>query len=505
MSENKRQELLRVEKINKIFPGVHAVNDVSMTVYTGEVLGICGENGAGKSTLLKVLGGIYQPESGKIFYKGGEVQFKHPHESLSAGISIIHQELSYLNDLSVAENIYQGMRPLKKSGIVDWKKMYSDAAALLKEYDLDIDVKQVMRDLPVANKQFVEIIKAVSRNSALVIMDEPTSSLGPVDVPKLMRIIHKLIENGRSVLFISHRLEEVFEICDRLIVLCDGKLSAEFEKEKFDKMDVISSMVGRTFTQLYPKEEIELGEVRLKLDNLSTDKIKDISLEVRAGEMVALYGMAGSGQDQILEAVFGMADKRTMSGEIWLDGKKTVIDSPKDAISKGIGYIPAERKKDGLIGCHSVAQNIVLASIKDIMPKKIIDYKLQDKIAQKWIDEINIKTPTPKTLIEGLSGGNQQKAIVAKWLQIAPKVLLLNDMTRGVDVGAKYELYRIIMDLCKQGIAVLFITSDMMEMMSVADRVYTVWENRITAMFERSEMEQTAIMYAAIGKKKEVG
>lgn len=503
MLEKNNTELLRVEKLNKIFPGVHAVNDVSMTVYSNEVLGICGENGAGKSTLLKVLGGIYNPESGQIFFRGEEVHFQSPQESIQKGISIIHQELSYLNDLSVAENIFQGMLPCKNNGLIDWNRMYSEAEAAFKMFDIQIDVKQTMRSLPMAMKQFVEIVKAVSRNASLIIMDEPTSSLGPTDVPKLMQIIRQLIASGKSVIFISHRLEEVFEICDRLVVLCDGQLKAEFAHDEFDKMAVITQMVGRTFKQLYPKVPVEFGDVRLKVENVSTDRVKNISLYVRAGELVALYGMAGSGQDQILETIFGIDNKSNMSGQIYLDGKPLRVKSPEHAIENGIGYIPAERKTEGLIGCHSVAWNTVLASIRDIMKRGRIDYQRQDEIAKKWVKEVGVKTPTIETLIEGLSGGNQQKVIIAKWLQINPKLLLLNDMTRGVDVGAKYELYRIIMELCQQGISVLFTTSDMMEMMSVADRVYTVWENTITAEFSREEMDQTAIMYAAIGKKKE--
>lgn len=503
MLENKKTELLRAENLNKIFPGVHAVNDVSMTVYNNEVLGICGENGAGKSTLLKILGGIYKPESGRIFFRGEEVHFNSPQESIRNGISIIHQELSYLNDLSIAENIYQGMLPCKKNGTIDWNKMYADAEKAFAEFDIQVDVRQTMRSLPMAMKQFVEVVKAVSRNASLIIMDEPTSSLGPTDVPKLMKIIRQLITAGKSVIFISHRLEEIFEICDRLVVLCDGQLKAEFERGKFNKMDVITQMVGRTFTQLYPKENVRLGDVRLKIENVSTDRIKNITLQVRAGELVALYGMAGSGQDQILETIFGVGNLKNMTGQIYLDGEPLHVKSPEQAIAKGIGYIPAERKSEGLIACHSVAWNVVLASIKDILKRGKIDYKLQDKIAHKWVKNVAVKTPTIDTLIEGLSGGNQQKVIIAKWLQINPRLLLLNDMTRGVDVGAKYELYRIIMELCKEGISVLFTTSDMMEMMSVADRVYTVWEGTITAEFNRKEMDQTRIMYAAIGKKKE--
>ena len=497
-----QRELLRVEKINKYFPGVHAVKDVSLSINSNEVLGICGENGAGKSTLLKIFGGVYQPESGSIYYHGKAIHFRNPHESIKSGISIIHQELSYLDELTVAENIYQGLLPTKRFGIVDWKKMISKAEDVFKKYEIDINVRLKMKELPLASKQLVEIIKAVSRDAILVIMDEPSSSLGPLDVPKLMKITNRLVQDGRSVVFISHRLEELFEICDRIIVLCDGKMTAEFYKGNYKKMDVVSKMVGRKFTQLYPKDDVEKGNIRLKVENLCTSKLKNISLEVYSGEIVALYGMAGSGQDLILESIFGLSGE--MTGDIFLDGKKLNIKSPKDAIEKGIAYIPAERKKDGLILNHSVEQNIVLACLKKIAPKGLIKYTSQKNISEKWIKNLNIKTPSSNALIGNLSGGNQQKTIIAKWLEINPKVFLLNDMTRGVDVAAKYDMYKIIQDLCKRGISVLLITSDMLELLSVADRLYTVWDNRITASFTREEMDQNTIMYAAINKAKEV-
>lgn len=498
--DNQQRVILRLEHITKVFPGVKALDDVNMELYEGEILGICGENGAGKSTLLKVFSGIYKAEEGRIFYDGQERYFKGPFESICAGISIIHQELSYVNDLSVAENIFQGRLPLRY-GIVNWKKLYMDAQALLDEYDIPLNAKVTMRDLPMAQKQLVEIIKAISINAKILVMDEPTSSLGPDNVKKLMNIIRQVAKKGVSFLFISHRLEELFEICGRIVVLRDGKMVGQFLKREYEELAVVSKMVGRTVTQLYPKEKIDFGDVVFETRELSSEVLNDINIVVHAGEIVGLYGMVGAGQDEIMDTIFGL--ERNYSGEILVDGQKMNIHSPKDAIRGHIAYVTAERKRDGLVLIHSVYNNVMLADLASLINKGFLSHKKEQETGDYWIQNLNIKTATGNAQVNSLSGGNQQKVVMAKWFQKNPKVLLLNEPTRGVDVGAKQEIFRIIQELCKQGMAVLMISSDMLEMLSMSDTIHTVYNGQITATFAQEEATQIKLMMAAINKFEE--
>lgn len=498
--DNQRRTILRMEHITKVFPGVKALDDVNFELYENEILGLCGENGAGKSTLLKVFSGIYKAEEGRIFYDGQERYFKTPSESIRAGISIIHQELSYINDLSVAENIFQGRLPLHY-GFVDWKKLNRDAQALLDTYEIPISAKSLMRNLPMAQKQLVEIIKAISINAKILVMDEPTSSLGLDDVHKLMTIIRRVAERGMSFIFISHRLEELFNICDRIVVLRDGKTVGEFKSGAYDHLAVVSKMVGRTVTQLYPKEKLETGDVAFEVRGLCSKVLNNINIQVRSGQIVGLYGMAGSGQDEIMDTIFGL--EKEFTGEVYVDGKKLEIHSPKDAINNKISYVTAERKRNGLILIHSVYENIALASLSSLVQKHFVHYDLQRKMGQRWIEKLGIKTSSGNTAVGSLSGGNQQKVVMAKWFERAPRVLLLNEPTRGVDVGAKQEIFRIVQDMCRQGMAVLMISSDMLEMLSMADVIHTVWNGQITATFKQEEATQVKLMMASINKFEE--
>lgn len=498
--DNERRTILRLEHITKVFPGVRALDDVNFELYENEILGLCGENGAGKSTLLKVFSGIYKAEEGRIFYNGEERYFKTPAESIRAGISIIHQELSYINDLSVAENVFQGRLPLRH-GFVDWKKLNKDAQELLDAYDIPVSAKSTMRHLPMAQKQLVEIIKAVSVNARILVMDEPTSSLGLDDVQKLMSIIRRVAERGLSVIFISHRLEELFEICNRIVVLRDGKTVGEFKSGEYDHLAVVSKMVGRTVTQLYPKEKIEWGDVAFEVRGLTSKVLRDINIQVRSGQIVGLYGMAGAGQDEIMDTVFGL--EKEYRGEVYVDGKQLNIHSPKDAINNKIAYVTAERKRNGLILIHSVYENIALASLDDLVQGHFVRYSAQREMGKRWVDELGIKTSSGNTPVGSLSGGNQQKVVMAKWFERTPRVLLLNEPTRGVDVGAKQEIFRIVQDMCKQGMAVLMISSDMLEMLSVADVIHTVWNGQITATFNQEDATQVKLMMASINKFEE--
>lgn len=484
----------------KRFPGVDALKGVDFDVRRNEILGICGENGAGKSTLMKILSGVHTQDEGVIRLNGEEILFDRPSKSLKNRINTIHQELSYISDLTVAENIFQGRLPMK-NGFVDWKRMYSDAEEILKKYDIEINCKATMCSLTMAAKQLIEIVRAISGEAKVVIMDEPTSSLGIDETKKLIQIIKKVRESGVTFIIISHRLEELFELCDRLMIMRDGQIISAFEQEQFNQHDVVAAMIGRELTQLYPKRDIAFGEKVLELEGVSTQKLKKVDLSLHEGEIVGLYGMAGSGQDEILEIAFGVSIPT--EGKILLDGVEERINSPKSAIDKGIAYLTAERKNDGLILEHTVEENIVLASISEIIKKGFINYKVSKKIAEKWKDSLDIKTGSIQTKVGTLSGGNQQKVILSKWLQTQPRILLLNEPTRGIDVGSKQEIYSILQDLCEKKMAVVLISSDMMEMLNIADTIYTVCDGRITAKYAKGEATQYKLMLSSIGISEE--
>ena len=482
-----KEIILSMQHIEKSFPGVKALDDVNITLYRGEILGICGENGAGKSTLLKVLSGIYQSDGGTVVFDQQTRKFQTPKEAIHAGISVIHQELSYLNELPMHH------------GFVNWKQLFQDADALLQKYDIPIKAKQLMKELPMAGKQLVEIIKAISINAKIVVMDEPTSSLGLDDVKKLMKIVRTVVQNQVSFIFVSHRLEEIFEICHRVIVLRDGRTVAEY-CAPYDQMEVVSSMVGRQLKTLYIKENICAGDEVFRMENLCTQTLKNISLHARSGEILGLYGMAGAGQDDILDAIFGM--KIVTSGDMYLHGQKLCVKHPWDAINNGIALVTAERKSSGLILMHSVERNLGLTSFRKLTKSMFVSYKKEKQIAEKWIPGLRIKTPTKDTEVGTLSGGNQQKVVMGKWLQLEPKLLLLNEPTRGVDVGARREIFDFIQQQCAQGMAVIMISSDMMEMLNLSDRICTVFDGRITAEFTREEADSVNLMLASIDQYK---
>ena len=490
-------EVLILEKINKRFSGVHALKNVSVTIRKGDILGVCGENGAGKSTLMKIMSGVYQPDDGEMYYMGQKRRFKTPAESLTAGISIIHQELSYFNDLTVAENIYMNRLPIKK-WMINWKQLNKQTEELMQKYGINVSAKAVMSNLPMASKQLVEIIKAMSRNSNIVILDEPTSSLGMDDVGKLMKILRQVVKEGVSFVLISHRLSELTEICNRIIVMRDGENVKEFSKAQFEHSKIVANMIGHDISDQYPKADIPKGDVILDIKNLNSSFLKDVSLQVKAGEIVGLYGMAGSGQDEIMETVFGVKD--AWRGTIEVNGVNITPKDPAISIKNGIAYVTADRRQDGLIVEQRVDNNIVLASLKRLIKRVAIDYKMQKNIADRWIDELKIKTPSQAELVGNLSGGNQQKVVLAKWLETEPKVLLLNDPMRGVDIGVKHEIFEILQQLCKRGVAILMISSDMMEMLDITDCIYTIWDGRITKRFERGEATQDKLMLASIDK-----
>ena len=494
--DTNRREALKLSGFDKKFPGVHAVKNVSMTLYEREILGLCGENGAGKSTLLKMISGVYHADAGEMFFMGKKVSYKNPQESIMAGISIIYQELSNLDNLSVAENIYLGRLPRKRK-IVDWKKLNQDVEDLMRRYDLNIPANKRMKDLSMAEKQLVEIMKAISTRAKVIIMDEPTSSLGIDNVEKLFKIIRQIHkEENISIIFISHRLDEIQELCDRILVLRDGSMVAEFSKGDYVVHQLVTQMVGRDMHQFYTKKQIDKGELVFSMENVCSDTLSNISIDVHAGEIVGLYGMAGSGQSDILETIFGL--KNQWLGTMNLLGKDIHPSSPREAIANRIAYISDDRLGSGLSMPHGVNENIAMASMQQFLKHGLVSWNDINTTAEKWRTSLPIKAPSIYTKVDNLSGGNQQKVILAKWIETDPILLLFNEPTRGIDVKAKHDLFEIVQGLCEKGVAVLMISSDMMEMLSMADKIYTVYEGKITASFSQADATQEKLMKASI-------
>ena len=494
------KEVLRLVQVDKSFVGVHAVNKVDLTLYENEIVGICGENGAGKSTLLKIISGVYHQDSGEIYYLGKKVDFKSPEQSIHAGITIIYQELSNLDNLTVAENVFLGRLPLAH-GIVDWKKLNNDVSALMAKYNLVISPTVLMGRLSMADKQLVEIIKSISTNSRIIIMDEPTSSLGIDNVAKLMDIVRQVHAQGISFIFISHRLDELIDICDRIVVLRDGACVSNIMRNDFDKNRIVAQMVGREMAQFYTKIDIEKGETVLELENVSNRRLHNVSLKVQKGAIVGLYGMAGAGQDDILKLIFGLAG--TWTGKMSLYGNSYSPVNPRWAIENGIVYLSEDRRGTGLSLIHSIQDNIGMANFKNFSHFGFMNWKKLTSSSVSWMDKLKIKAPSFKTTVGLLSGGNQQKVILAKWIENVPRIILFNEPTRGIDVGAKHELFQIVQELCKEGLAVLMISSDMLEMLSMADNIYTVCDGAITACFKREEATQEKLLRAAINLTEE--
>lgn len=485
-----------MEHISKSFPGVKALDNVSLCVERGEVLALMGENGAGKSTLMKILSGVYSKDSGEIFLDGEYKIFTKPADATDAGIRIIHQELSNLPFMSIAENIFLGNWPMKH-GRVDYAALREMCKVALARVSLDIDPFMDLGKLSVAQKQLVEIAKALSGNCKVLVMDEPTSSLNQTETANLFEIIRSLAKEGKAIIYISHRMDEIYSIADRVEILRDGKYIGDYLLSDITRADIVRMMVGREVTDMYPKIDVEPGEIVLEVRNLSNDFIKNVSFNVRCGEILGLFGLMGAGRTNILEAIFGV--RAMTSGEIFVNGKQVEIKSPADAMRHNLAYLPSERKLDGLLLNNSVANNIILASIDRKLGTLKMDLSKENKIAQKWVDELGIRTPSIATEVQYLSGGNQQKVVLAKALETEPLILLLNEPTRGIDVGAKAEIYNLIEQLCMKGIAVVMISSELPEIMGITDRIVVVCEGRVTGELSRKEFSSEALMNLAIG------
>lgn len=495
-SEN---NLLELRNIIKRYPGVLALDEVSMHVKAGEVHGLVGENGAGKSTLIKVLAGAHSPDSGEIFFDGQAFSSLTPHQAMNLGIACIYQELNQVNYMTVAENIFLGRELKGKHSILDRKTQEAQTRKLLKDFELDIEPDMAVGYLGVGRRQMVEICKAVHSKAKLIIMDEPTASLSEKETGELFRIVAKLKKQHVTMIFISHRLEEIKSICDNLTVMRDGKVVANKAIEDVTVDNIIRLMVGRDITNKYPKKDVPLGPVLLEVKNLQKENtFSDISFSVHAGEILGFSGLVGAGRTEVVRALTG-ADKLD-GGEIFVDGNKIAIKNPRDSIKAGIAFLTEDRKGQGLVLLQSVEFNSTLVNLQDFKTKKFfIDLPKIRKSAQKMVDDMRIKVPSVATLTGQLSGGNQQKVVIAKWLMTSARIFIFDEPTRGIDVGAKIEVYNLINDLVSNGSAVIMISSEMDECMGMADRIVVMHEGKITAEIQRPDFSQEKIMYAASG------
>lgn len=499
-----QQDLLVMDGIDKSFPGVHALRNVSFSLRRGEVHGLIGENGAGKSTLMKVLSGAYEEGTyeGEIFVDGRQCHFTDPAKSVSAGIAMIYQEISMHLDMSLAENIYIGNWP-RVNGRVDWKTMNQNADGLLKQVGLDMDPHTTLRSLSASQQQLVAIARALSKSPRILVLDEPTSPLTKRESDLLFDILLKLKEQGIACILITHKMEEVFGYADRVTVLRDGKTISTYNRDEITEDRVISDMVGRSFSSYYPKEQVAIGDVAMEIRDFSVAHpfsvgkkiINGISLKVHRGEILGLAGLVGAGRSELMNAVFGK-DPR-LSGDVFVEGKKVSIRSPKDAMKHGIGLVTEDRKKDGIIGVMSIRENLTLPNLNMISRNGIMNLKKEKTLAQKYYDAMGVKATNQEAWLCKLSGGNQQKVVLGKWVARKPKILILDEPTRGVDVGAKYEIYKIMVELAKQGVAIIMISSELPELLSMADRIAVIADGRIRGEMPASECTQESIMALA--------
>jgi len=488
--------IVELKHITKEFPGVKALDDVQFNLRQGEVLAFLGENGAGKSTLMKILSGVYAKDSGSIKIDGKEVEHMSPTKAQELGIAIIHQELNMCSHLTVAENIFLG-REMTKSGVLSTREMNRMAAEVLKRLKININPETIVGSLPVSKQQMVEIAKALSVNARILIMDEPTSALTSAEIEELFRIIHQLKREGCAIVYISHRLEELQYIADRVIILRDGQYVTALEYSSTNLDEIVAYMVGREITEKFPQIECEKGKKILEIKNLNAGRmVRDINLELYEGEIVGIAGLMGAGRTETTRAIFGVDSKE--SGDIILDGKKVLIKKPEDAIKAGIVLAPEDRKKDGLCTKLSVADNIALPNL-DILCNKtgVVNMKKQDKMTAEAVSNLKIKLAGDYVDAGSLSGGNQQKVVVGKWLARNSRVVIFDEPTRGIDVAAKVEIYHLMNELKKNGIGVLFVSSEMPEVIGISDRIIIMCDGRITGELDKKEATQDQILKLA--------
>ncbi len=501
------QPIMSMKDVSKQFSGVKVLHNVDIELFKGEVHALMGENGAGKSTLMKIMAGVYQPDSGSIVYKGEEVRWNHPMDARSKGISVIHQEISLSPNLSIGENILMGTS-LKKNrmGLISWNDIYEKAEKILISIGSSLDPRADVSSLSVAQQQMVEIARALSLNSEILIMDEPTASLTDKEIEKLFTIIDELKRKGVAIVYISHRMDEIFKISNRFTVLRDGRLVTSGPISETNPTHLVKLMVGRELNELFVRERKEnnIGTKNLpvlELKGVSDKKIvKNVSLKIYPGEIVGLAGLVGAGRTELVRTIFGLSE--LSEGEIIIEGNLVQIKNPIDAIKLGIAHVPESRKEQGLLPNLSVKENIMMAQFPMYRKFKFLQYKKINREADRYIEELGVRTASKEQNVMGLSGGNQQKVVIAKWLSIGPKVLLLDEPTRGVDIGAKTEIHKIINQLAEKGLAVLMISSELPEILGVSDRILVMHEGKLKVELSHEEATQEKIMYYATGEVK---
>ena len=490
------EPILELKEITKRFSGVEVLHQVSFSLRPGEVHALLGENGAGKSTLVKVMTGVHQPDGGEIHLNGQRVEFNAPHASLQAGIAAIYQELSLFPDLNVAENIFVGRQPTTTGGRLDWRTLYREAEQLLSSLGMHLDLKQKARNLSIAQQQMVEIARALSINARILIMDEPTSSLTLTEVAELFRLVRRLREDGAAIVFISHRLEELYEIADRVTVLRDGTYVDTREMAQISRDELIRLMVGRTISNLFPKQETTIGDVALKVENLTLDGVfENVSFELRQGEILGMAGLVGAGRTDVARAIFGV--EPPTSGRIEVEGKAASITSPQQAIDLGLALVPEDRQLHGLIPPMNLVANISLPMLASYSRRGWLRAKQERDAAFQAAQQMEVRANNIWQRARELSGGNQQKVVLAKWLSTKPRILILDEPTRGIDVGTKAAIHALMSELAGQGLAILMISSELPEVMGMSDRILVMREGRVTAQFTRGEATQEKIMSAA--------
>lgn len=502
------KKILEMVHVTKKFPGVTALRDVNLDLDRGEILGICGENGAGKSTLMKVLSGSYHygEYEGTIRIEGEEKHFSQVSDAQNSGIEMVYQEQNMMLDASVAENLFVGNLP-GKYGMVDYKALYESTGKILEEIHLDVNPKMKVRFMNSGQMQMLSLMRSCIKNPGILVLDEPTTALTDSEVDILMGILDKIRKSGRSCIYISHKLDEIYRICDRVLVMRDGQTISCRPIKEIKQEILIEEMVGRKVQNLYPKQEAEIGEVVLKVEHLTVPHptikgkniIEDISFDLKKGEILGIGGLVGSGRSEILEAVFGKI-RAGVTKEITIEGKKAEIKDPGDAIRAGIGFITEERKTNGIIWMLNIRENMVLPSLNELPGRIFVDKAEEKKRVRKFYEALRIKATSMETKIVALSGGNQQKVILGKWLMKNPKILFIDEPTKGIDVGTKADFYQIMCELAKQGVSIVMVSSDMPELVSMSDRCLVISNGRITGELAREEINEKNVMRAAIMK-----
>lgn len=492
-----KEIILQMKDICKSFPGVKALDGACLNAYKGRVMALMGENGAGKSTLMKIMTGIYTKDSGTIFYRGNEVAFKGTKDSQESGIAIIHQELNLIQHMNITENIFLGRELTNSFGKIDWALMHEEARSILSLLNVEDSEKTLIKDLTIGKMQMVEIAKALSQNAKLIVMDEPTDALTDKETESLFKVIKELTSEGKSIIYISHRLKEIPAICDDITILRDGKFISEAEVKDIDENYIIEKMVGRTLSEQFPNVSVTPGAEVLRVENLCGKYVKNSSFTLKQGEILGIAGLMGAGRSELVKTIYGYYKK--FSGKVFIEGKEVFIDSPESGVNHGIAYVSEDRKGDGLVLGLSVKENMTLSSLKFFSSRLGLNKNAENKSVNEYIRKFGVKTPSPNQIIKNLSGGNQQKVAIAKALLTNPKILILDEPTRGVDVGAKKEIYDVINELKKKGLSIIMISSEMPEVMGLSDRIMVIHEHKISGTLSKDEFTQEKIMRYAVG------